>query len=64
MSVTTLEPWVPLTDFAKHLGCSERWLKYRVAEGMPSALIAGRRKVMVSEATSWLEGEGHIVKSV
>ncbi len=62
-AVATLEPWVPVTDFARHLGCSDRWIKYRVTEGMPSAIVAGRRKVIVSEATSWLEAEGHIVRS-
>jgi DNA-binding Lrp family transcriptional regulator len=63
MTVTQLKVRVPLSRFAEALGCSERWLKYRVAEGMPSEIIAGRRKVIPMEAEQWLEKEGHIVRS-
>ena len=58
-----LEPYVSLAKFAEILDCSERWLKYRVAEGMPSAIIAGRRKVLVSQAMKWLEKEKHVVRN-
>lgn len=63
MTVAQLEPFVSLSQFAEVLGCSERWLKYRVAEGMPSAIIAGRRKVQSSQAMRWLEKEGHVIRS-
>jgi hypothetical protein len=32
----------------------------RVAEGMPSAMIAGRRKFRASEVEEWLERVGHL----
>ena len=58
-----LEPWVTIRELAEHLGCSERWIKYRLADGLPSALIAGRRKMKVAEAERWLEKEGHLVRN-
>lgn len=62
-TVTPLEPWLSYTELARHLGdCSVRWLEYRVAEGMPCALIAGRRKFKASEAENWLAREGHLVR--
>lgn len=62
-TVTQLEPWVSLSEFAKHCDCSVRFLKYRVAEGMPSAIIAGKRKVQMRPALDWLEREDHILRS-
>jgi hypothetical protein len=43
---------------AEHYGCSVRWLKYRLKDGMPSELIAGRRKMRLSETDPWLEAHG------
>jgi hypothetical protein len=45
---------------AAQLGCSLRWLEYRVAEGMPTAVIAGRRKCRQSEVERWLERHGYM----
>lgn len=61
-TVTRLEPWLGYAELARHLDCSARWLEYRVAEGMPCALIAGRRKFKASEAENWLAREGHLVR--
>lgn len=63
MSVAQLERWLTLRELGTHLGCSERWLKYRIKDGMPSAIIAGRRKFRASEVEKWLEKEGHLVRS-
>lgn len=63
MSVDQLEPWLTQKEIAAHLGCSERWIKYRVVDGMPSAIIAGRRKFRASESEKWLQREGHMTRS-
>ena len=60
MTVAHLEPWLDKRGLASHLGCGVRWIEMRVAEGMPSALIAGRRKFRASEVEPWLERAGHI----
>lgn len=62
-NVATLPGWLTLAQLADHLQVSERWLKYRIKEGMPSALIANRRKFRASEVEGWLEKEGHLVRS-
>ncbi|HEX4732943.1 MAG TPA: hypothetical protein VH247_00915 [Thermoleophilaceae bacterium] len=56
------ERWLSLKDLARQLGCSTRWLEYRLHEGMPSAVIAGRRKCRQSEVELWLEQHGHLLK--
>jgi hypothetical protein len=56
------ERWLSLKDLADQLGCSTRWLEYRLSEGMPSAVIAGRRKCRQSEVERWLETRGHLRK--
>jgi integrase len=43
--VRHLEHWLDREQLAAHLGCSVRWVRYRQAEGMPHALIAGSRQV-------------------
>lgn len=58
--VTHLEPWLSKRALSAHLGCSERWLEYRVLEGMPSWKIAGRIKHKASEVEAWLLENGHI----
>ena len=60
MSVTQLEPWLDKKGLADHLGCGTRWIEARLAEGMPSAMIAGRRKFRATEVESWLERAGHL----
>jgi hypothetical protein len=54
----TAEKWLTLQELAEHYGCSVRWLKYRLKDGMPSELIAGRRKMRLSETDPWLEAHG------
>jgi hypothetical protein len=56
------ERWLSLKDLAAHFGRSTRWLEYRLREGMPSAVIAGRRKCRQSEVERWLEIHGHLRK--
>lgn len=63
MTVTALEPWLDKARLAEHLGCGVRWIEMRVAEGMPSAMIAGRRKFRASEVEAWLERAGHLRRS-
>jgi len=58
--VIQLEPRFTKSEYAEHLRCSVRWLEYRVAEGLPSELIAGRRKFRPSIADEWLRREGFV----
>lgn len=58
--VSQLEPWLDKYQLAAFFGCGVRWIEYRVAEGLPSALIAGRRKFRVSEVEPWMQRHGHI----
>lgn len=60
MSVTTLEPWVDKKGLAQFFGCSVRWIESRIQEGMPSAIIAGKRKFRASECEEWLERMQHL----
>jgi len=63
VSVTTLEPWLDKRALAAHLDCSVRWIEARLRDGLPSMMIAGRRKFRVSEAEKWLEREGFMVRA-
>jgi hypothetical protein len=60
LNAATGEAWLPLRLMAAQLGCSLRWLEYRVSEGMPTAVIAGRRKCRPSEVERWLERHGYM----
>lgn len=62
MSVVQLEGWVDKRGLAEHFGCGIRWIELRLRDGMPSAMIAGKRKFRISEAESWLERAGHICR--
>lgn len=55
--------WLSKQGLADYLGCSVRWIESRTAEGMPSALIAGRRKFKPHEAETWLERAGHLERT-
>jgi hypothetical protein len=48
------EPWVSKRQVAAHFGFSTRWVEMRVREGMPSQVIGGRRRFLVSECEAWL----------
>lgn len=54
------ERWVSLDDYAAYHGLSKRWVELRVAEGMPSRLTGGRRRVRISVADRWLREHGHL----
>jgi hypothetical protein len=60
VTVAHLEERLTKAEYAARLCCSVRWLEYRLAEGLPSELIAGRRKFRPSVADEWLRREGHI----
>jgi hypothetical protein len=55
-----VELWLPKKKLALTLGVSERWLDYRVDEGLPHRRIAGRRVFQLHAAESWLRKRGHI----
>ena|SRR5436305_474933 len=56
------EAWVSWNQLSAFLGgaCKKRWLEARVAEGMPSAIIAGKRVFRISKVVPWLRDRGHI----
>jgi hypothetical protein len=54
------EPWLDKRGLAQHLSCSVRSIEAARAEGMPSAVIFGRRKFRVSEVEHWLEEHGYL----
>lgn len=57
-----IEPFVDRDELATALGhaVQERWLRYRIRDGMPHYLIAGKIRFRVSEVVEWLERHGHI----
>jgi hypothetical protein len=54
------EPYIDKRAMAAALGMSVRWVEDRLAEGLPSVLISGRRKFRRRDAERWLEASGHI----
>lgn len=58
--VVQLEPWMTKAELAGYFGCSARWLEYRMDEGMPHTVIAGRIKFKPSECEPWLEANGYL----
>lgn len=61
-TIAPLEPFVDRDELAGFLGhaVKERWLRYRLKEGMPHHLIAGKVRFRVSEVVPWLERHGYI----
>lgn len=57
-----MEPWLNKHQLAGHLGCSERWLEYRLRDGLPCVVIAGRIKFRASVVEAWLERKGFLVR--
>lgn len=55
-----IEPWVDQRHLCELLACKPRWIEYRLKDGLPHALIAGRRKFRLSEVERWLERHGHM----
>lgn len=60
MTVATLEPWVTKAELAGHLATGVRWIEYRMAEGMPHAMIGGKAKFRASVVEKWLLEHGHL----
>ncbi len=58
-AVAALERRLTKSEYAEHLRCSIRWVEYRIADGLPSEMIAGRRKFRASVADQWLRREGY-----
>jgi hypothetical protein len=58
--VANREPWLDKKRLILHLSCSERWIEYRMEEGLPHARIAGRVKFRISEVERWLEQHGYL----
>ena len=53
------EPSVSLKQMGQLLGYGERWMRYRVAEGMPCEKVEGELRFIPSEVRGWLsEREG------
>jgi hypothetical protein len=60
-TIKALERYLSWEELGHHLGgASKRWLEQRVAEGMPSTKIAGKRCFHLSKAVPWLEQHGYI----
>jgi hypothetical protein len=56
-----LEPYKSWEQLGEHLGgASKRWLEQRVAEKMPSSIIAGKRCFQLSKVVPWLAEHGYI----
>lgn len=49
------EPALTAKQLADALGMSERWIAYRVKEGMPSHRYGRARRFRISEVESWLQ---------
>lgn len=49
------EPWRSKKWIASHYGFSVRWVELRIAEGAPSELIRGRRRLKLSAFADWLD---------
>jgi hypothetical protein len=60
VSVTTLEPYVSIDEFAAHFRMSRRWVEYRLRDGMPSKRFGRARRFQISQCEDWLIREGHI----
>jgi hypothetical protein len=63
VSVSHIEPWLDKKGIAAHFACGERWIEYREREGMPSWLIAGKRKYRASECEAWLAEHGYLERA-
>jgi hypothetical protein len=59
-SDTLPERWLDKRALAEHLACSIRSIDLAVKDGMPHAIIFGRRKFRVSEVEAWLEATGRL----
>lgn len=49
------EPLLTLAELMKVYGFSERWWRYRIAEGLPTVRWGGRLKFRATEVEAWME---------
>jgi excisionase family DNA binding protein len=50
-----LERALTTVELSEVLGMSERWIAYKVREGMPSHTYGRARRFRLSEVESWIE---------
>lgn len=62
MTVAAIQRERPLTkrELAEELRCSVRFIEYRLKDGLPSEMFAGRRQFLLSEVEPWLRRNGHM----
>lgn len=53
-------PWLDKEALAERLACSPRWVEYRMVEGLPHTIIAGRVKFRAAAVEHWLTENGHM----
>jgi predicted DNA-binding transcriptional regulator AlpA len=49
------EPLLTMRDLVERYQMSERWFRYRLAEGMPAHRWGGRWRFRASEVEAWME---------
>ncbi len=49
------EPLLELADLMERFGMSERWWRYRIAEGLPTVRWGGRLKFRATDVEVWME---------
>jgi len=49
------EPLLTVRELANHLAMSERWIRYRVGEGMPCLRYGRSLRFRASAVDAWLE---------
>lgn len=49
IALTAPERWLSKRDLAEHFRFSPRWVERRMAEGMPSRLIGGQRRFLLTD---------------
>jgi predicted DNA-binding transcriptional regulator AlpA len=52
------EPLLTMRDLVERYQMSERWFRYRLAEGMPAHRWGGRWRFRASEVEAWMEARG------
>jgi excisionase family DNA binding protein len=52
------EPWLSKKQIAEHLGYSERWVDYRIRDGLPCKRLGNRWRFRRSEVETWLSDRG------
>jgi hypothetical protein len=52
------EPWLDTKKLAAHYSCCVREIDYAVKDGIPHAVLFGRKKFQVSAVEPWLRENG------